>query len=503
MPSVLIGASITGPQGETYVITDFLGRGAFGEVYRATGKSAGAVIAVKLLPVGQLSHDTSRRALLNEIKAAQQINHPNVVRVLHVDEGSNPNLGPYVCMEYVSGGTLAQLLRAQGKAGTQIPLARALEMMIDVAQGLRAVNEKLIHRDIKPDNILVEGKILKISDFGISKFVDESTRLHTFKGGQHVAYMAPEGWARDKNTHKLDVYAVGLVFFEILTTRHPLLPKVKDQGSMRDWERVHLYETCPDLRGQRSDSPLQVAQLISRMTAKRPQDRPEWNEVLKILSDPAIEPVASRHPAIVEAIASALAKHQEREKQSLESARKASEAETQRLLYSHSCMALLERLRPAVEQFNRDFQLDKIKDVAEHGITYYRLPAAKTIQVYFFAPSRTQIKIRGGVVIGGGWIGLTGITAGRSANLVLLRESDDDLYGSWIICEVKLMALTNPQKIIGQFGITAQTVEPFGFNESFFYDQIRYAQGGLHVFTYHLIDSVEDYFAGLIAEGCK
>ncbi|MFL6307436.1 MAG: serine/threonine protein kinase [Candidatus Sulfotelmatobacter sp.] len=506
MPSVLIGATIIGPQNETYVITDFLGRGAFGEVYRANGESTGTVIAVKLLPVGQLSDDTSRRALLNEIKAAQQINHPNVVRVLHVDEGSNPNWGPYVCMEYVSGGTLAQLLRAQGKAGTQMPLARALEMMIDIAQGVRAVNEKLIHRDIKPDNILIEDKILKISDFGISKFVDESTRLHTFKGGQHVAYMAPEGWAGDTNTHKLDVYAVGVVFFEILTTKHPLMSKVKDQGSMRDWEKVHLYEACPDVTGQRSDSPPQVAQLISRMTAKRPQDRPEWTQVLTILSDPAIEPVATRHPAITQAVASALAKHQEQEKQSLESARKASEAETQRLLYSHSCKALLQRLRPAVDQFNRDFQFGKIEEVAEHGITFYRLPTAKRIQVFFFAPSRTEmteIKIRGGVVMGGGWIGLTGLVAGRSANLLLLRESNDDLYGNWIVCEVKLMALTNPQKIIGQFGITTETVEPFGFNESFFYDQIRYAQGGLHVFTYQFIDNAEDYFAGLIAEGCK
>jgi serine/threonine protein kinase len=384
-------------------------------------------------------------------------------------------------MEYVSGGTLAQLLRAQGKAGTQIPLTRALEMMIDIAQGVRAINEKLIHRDIKPDNILIEGKILKISDFGISKFVDESTRLHTFKGGQHVGYMAPEGWAGDKNTYKLDVYAVGVVFFEILTTKHPLLSKVKDQGSMRDWERVHLYEACPDVRGQRSDSPLQVAQLISRMTSKRPQDRPEWNEVLKILSDPAIEPVTTRHPAIAEAISAALAKHQEREKQSLESARKASEGETQRLLYSHSCKALLERLRPAVEQFNRDFQLGKIEDVAEHGITFYRLPTAKTIQVYFFAPSLTEIKIHSGVVIGGGWIGLT---AGRSANLILLRESDDDLYGNWIICEVKLMALMNPEKLIGQFGITAQTVEPFGLtshSSTTRYDMRRADSTFLHI----------------------
>jgi len=115
MPSVLIGQRITGPQNETYVITDFLGRGAFGEVYRATGESTGAVIAVKLLALGQLADDVERRALLNEIKAAQQINHPNVVRVLHVDEGSTTGLGPYVCMEYVSGGTLARLLSVQCK----------------------------------------------------------------------------------------------------------------------------------------------------------------------------------------------------------------------------------------------------------------------------------------------------------------------------------------------------------------------------------------------------
>jgi serine/threonine protein kinase len=133
MPSVVIGQRIPGPQNETYVISDFLGRGSFGEVYRANGESTGAVVAVKLLPLGQLSDDTQRRALLNEIKAAQQISHPNVVRVLYVDERSNPGLGPYVCMEYVSGGTLATLLRAQEKTKVQIPLARAIEMPIRIS----------------------------------------------------------------------------------------------------------------------------------------------------------------------------------------------------------------------------------------------------------------------------------------------------------------------------------------------------------------------------------
>ncbi len=500
MPSVRIGQQITGPQNEAYIVSDFLGRGAFGEVYRANGESTGSVIAVKPLPLGQLSDGAGRVALLNEIKAAQQINHPNVVRVLHVDEGSIAELGPYACMEYVSGGTLASVLSVQKQANAQIALGRAIEMMLDIAQGTRAINEKLIHRDIKPDNILIEGRTLKIGDFGISKFIDESTRLHTFKGGQHVAYMAPEGWASEKNTFKLDIYAVGLVFSEILTLEHPLLPKVKDPTNILHWEKAHLYEACPDVRRQRPELPMSLAQLLSRMVAKRPQDRPGWDEILKILSDPAIEPPANRHVAITEAVASAVARRQEEERRQLESARKAKEAETQRLLYSHSCKALLERLLPPVEQFNREFQLGRIEIREEYGVTYYRLPTGNSIQVSFFAPGLTGIQIRGGVVAGGGWIGLR---QGRSANLVLLRESNDDLYGRWVVCEVKLMGLADPRKIIGRFGITAETVQPFGFGESFFYDQIRYAQGGVHVFTYDFIGNVEDYFAALIAEGCK
>jgi hypothetical protein len=120
--------------------------------------------------------------------------------------------------------------------------------------------------------------------------------------------------------------------------------------------------------------------------------------------------------------------------------------------------------------------------------------------VTFFAPQKTGIKVRGGLVIGGGWIGLHN---GRSANLVLLKQGDDDLYGNWVVCEICLMALVDPRKIIGRFGIDEKTVQPFGFKDAYFYEQIAYAQGGVHVFTYSFIDHVEDYFTTLIAEGCK
>jgi serine/threonine protein kinase len=498
MPSIALGTTLAGPNGETFKTTDFLGEGAFGEVYRAVGEKTGTVVAVKLLPVGKLAVPESEGALLNEVKAAQQVRHPNVVEILHANEGSSSQIGPYVVMEYVSGGTLAKLLRVQTQSGTQIPIPRAIEMMIDIAQGARAINEKVIHRDIKPDNILIEGNVLKIGDFGISKFVDESTRLQTFKGGQHIAYMAPEGWQNQANTFKLDVYSLGLVFYQIVTLKHPLLDKVKDPSSFLDWQNAHLYQQCPDVRTIRADVPLSISQLLSRMVAKRPDDRPLWDEALRILSQP--EAVATlKRPAVSAAVQAALARQQKQQQEELKSMALQRERENEVELYRYSCDKLLQDLQPIVEEFNHQFQHGQITIARELGSTFYRIPLGRSIELTFFQPQR-GIKIRDGEVMGGGWLGLS---QGRSANLVLLKRGADDLYGSWVVCEVKLMALADPRKLIGEFGLTARTVEPFGFTASYFYDQIQYSTGMLHAFTYTFSNDVVEFFANLLHEALK
>lgn len=195
MPTARIGLELTGPQGERIRLTDYLGRGAFGEVYKATGLTSGSVTAVKLLPINELEELAARTALLNEVEQAIQVLHPNVVRVLHVDRGSSNEIGPYVVMEFVSGGTLAASLRSQRSSNVTIPLQRTREMLNDIAQGARAINERLIHRDIKPDNILIgqQGELL-LSDFGIallSRTGKTSVQGPTNTGGTPY-YMAPE-----------------------------------------------------------------------------------------------------------------------------------------------------------------------------------------------------------------------------------------------------------------------------------------------------------------------
>jgi serine/threonine protein kinase len=436
---------------------------------------------------------------MNEIRAAQQVMHPNVVQVLHVNDGDISPVGPYLFMEYVSGGTLARLLRVQAQSSVQIPLNRAIEMMTDIAQGARAINEKLIHRDIKPDNILIEGSALKIGDFGISKFVDESTRLQTFKGGQHIAYMAPEAWQNQTNTFKLDVYSVGLVFYQVLTLKHPLIDKVRDCSSFLDWQSVHLYEQCADVRTFRNEVPVSIAQLASRMVSKRSNDRPGWDEALKILSLPETRS-ATDHPSVKAAVEAVIGRRQKEEEKALKSRQQQTEREKQGALYQYSCEILLQKLQPAVEQFNRESQHGQISCDRQWAFTTYLIPSGHNIQITFFEPGMSGIKIRGGEVIGGGWIG---ISEGRSANLVLLKESADDMYGRWFACEIGIMAMVNPRKLLGRFGLTERTVVPFGFKDAYFYDQIRYATGITHAFTYNFIDDVGDLFAQLLLEACK
>jgi eukaryotic-like serine/threonine-protein kinase len=495
MPSIPIGTTFSGPDNEIFKSTDFLGQGAFGEVYRAVGETSGRVVAVKLLPLGALADADSKIALLNEINTAQQIRHPNVVQVLFVNNGTCSSIGPYAVMEFISGGNLANVLRARA----QVPLERAIEMMIDISQGAKAINARLIHRDIKPDNVLIEGSKLKIGDFGISKFVDESTRLHSFKGRQHIWYMAPESWANQANTIKIDVYSVGLVFYEILALQHPLLPHVADPTDFLDWEKAHLYQPCPDVRTSRNDVPLSIAQLLSRMVSKRPDDRPYWDEVLNVLSQPSVVSGTTKNPTITAAVEAAVARKEQEKRKELELLAQKTKRETQLDLYRYSYAALLEKLDPIVEQFNQEFQYGQITRREEVGVIFYHIPQCRSIQISVFRPPDSAVKIRNGELIGGGWIGLS---QGISANLVLFKHGADDLYGRWSICEIKISGIVHPASLIGQFGITKHTVEPFGFKAEYFYEQMQYV-GMAHVFNYFFSDDVTGFFAKLIHESCK
>ena len=500
MAGTRIGSSIVGPFGELFRLADFLGHGAFGEVYRVVGVDSGRVLAAKLLPIQEVSDPDSRTALLNEITLARQIRHPNVVQILHMSTVIESGDEPYLMMEYISHGNLASILDGQKSAEAAIPFGHAREMMLDIAQGARAINERLVHRDIKPDNILFDGLHLKISDFGISKVIDERTRTHTFKGGQHVRYMAPEGWELKTNTSKLDVYSVGLVFYEILTLTHPLLNSVADLSDWREWRKAHLYAACPDVRTLRPDVSNPIAQLLLRMTAKRANERPEWDETIALLSSSAEEePKTSR---MIGAVERAINRQQEIEKANLSEAEEAERQAREEEFYRHACNTLLERFDRLVDEFNASYQHGRITiQPGRNPARTYRLPTGGSIECDFFVKRETQIRLAGGLLVGGGYLGAERNVSG---NLALVREGDEDLYGRWVGYLIGVRATVNPTKLIGTRGLGPETVIPFGFRRADdFYAEMRHAVGVTHVFTYELREDVEGLFIDILENGLQ
>jgi serine/threonine protein kinase len=149
-----IGVQILGPAGDLLRISRYLGRGAFGEVYLAESIASLGKFAVKLLPLDEIERPEQRNALLNEARLGLKVEHENVVRIVHVNDGESSGIGPFILMEFVDGGTLATILKSYRDSNVQLPLEQASQMMLQVARGAKAINEHLIHRDIKPDNIL-------------------------------------------------------------------------------------------------------------------------------------------------------------------------------------------------------------------------------------------------------------------------------------------------------------------------------------------------------------
>jgi len=195
-----------------YRIVSLIGRGGMGEVYRADDLKLGQPVALKFLP-GSFANDPARLARFHqEVRVARQVSHPNVCRVYDIGEADGQ---AFLSMEYVDGEDLASLLRRIGR----LPADKALQVARQLCAGLAAAHDRgVLHRDLKPANVLLDGRgHVRISDFGLAVFADERREPHVIAGTP--AYMAPEQLDGRGATIRSDVYALGLILYEIFTGR--------------------------------------------------------------------------------------------------------------------------------------------------------------------------------------------------------------------------------------------------------------------------------------------
>ncbi len=244
-----------------------LGRGGMAEVWLAEQTSLKRPVALKLLR-GELIEDQNYiKRFQREAMAAAGLAHPNIVAIYAVGEEKGQH---FIAQEYIQGQTLRQVITKRG--ALDLPLA--LHMLRQTASALEAAGEKgIIHRDIKPDNIMVTKKgEVKVADFGLAQLVaGGGEALHLTQPGETMGtplYMSPEQVRGDALDQRSDIYSLGVTSYHMLAGRPPFHGETAVSVAMQ-----HLQSEPPPLSGIRDDLPKPVCDMVHRMMAKDPQQR--------------------------------------------------------------------------------------------------------------------------------------------------------------------------------------------------------------------------------------
>jgi eukaryotic-like serine/threonine-protein kinase len=243
-----------------YRVERELGHGGMATVYLAHDEELGRPVAVKLLPERLADDDSFRARFLREARLAGRLSHPNVVRVYDAGEADGR---PFIVMEYVPGTSLAESGR--------LPAACVAELGVQACAGLQHAHEAgLVHRDVKPANLLVrDDGVLKIVDFGIARAA-ESTR-HTEVGTLlgTAAYLAPEQIAGEDAAPASDIYSLGAVLYELLTGRPPYA-----FSSLAELASLQAEGLIEPVRDAEPGVPRELEAAVMHALAREPRFRP-------------------------------------------------------------------------------------------------------------------------------------------------------------------------------------------------------------------------------------
>src|ERR1035438_1855085 len=249
-----------------FEVVRLLGRGSMGEVYLGRDPKLGREVALKVITAGTVMGDEAQARFEREARAAALLNHPHIVTVYEFGEDEGLH---YLAMEYVHGEELERLIRER-----MAPKAEQLEILAQVCDGLAYAHEHgVIHRDIKTANILVNrhGKRprAKLMDFGVAQMGTSGlTQAGTWMGT--VSYMAPEYLDTGKATISSDIFALGVILYEVLTGGRK--PFIGDTTTMV-LNRILLHPPDPIFPSDVKDVSSHLLKVVERSLAKAPEDR--------------------------------------------------------------------------------------------------------------------------------------------------------------------------------------------------------------------------------------
>ncbi len=247
-----------------YEVLEVLGRGGFGIVFRAFDETLQRVVAIKVLAPHLAAGSPARKRFLREARSSAKIRHENVVQVYAVEEQPLP----YIVLEFIPGETLQQRIHRTGP----LEAVEVVQIGRQIAEGLAAAHGMgLIHRDIKPGNILIEAgphQHVKITDFGLARAADDASLTQSgFVAGTPM-FMAPEQAQGAKLDHRADLFSLGSVFYAMCSGRPPF----RANGTVAVLKRV-AEDTPRPIPEIIPETPQWLCDIITRLHAKKPEDR--------------------------------------------------------------------------------------------------------------------------------------------------------------------------------------------------------------------------------------
>ena len=262
--------TLTGKTIGKYDIVERLGKGGMAEVYKGYQKNLDRYVAIKVMHAFLITEEDFLNRFRREAQAMAKLSHPNIVGVYDFDVyGENSY---YLVMEYINGGTLKEKLDEMAANGEKMTLEETIRICTEMANALAyAHRRQMVHRDIKPANIMLDdiGKAI-LTDFGIVKLVGNQSMAYTATGALigTPSYMSPEQALGKPGDERVDIYALGVLLFQMVTGKLPFLADTPLAVVMK-----HVNEQPPLPMEFNPDVPLDLQEIILKALAKNPDDR--------------------------------------------------------------------------------------------------------------------------------------------------------------------------------------------------------------------------------------
>jgi eukaryotic-like serine/threonine-protein kinase len=246
-----------------YRLESKLGSGGMSTVYLALDEVLDRPVAIKLLHREISEEEDQLERFRREARAAARLSHPNLVGVIDAGEDDGR---PYIVFEYIEGRTLKRRIQEEGR----LPVDEAVAYAIEIGRGLTAAHaRKLVHRDVKPQNVLIDpdGRA-KVTDFGIARSLESKGLTATGRVVGTTDYVSPEQAMGEEVDERSDAYSLGVVLYEMLTGEVPFRAETQVGVAMK-----HVNEPMPDVQARRPEVSAAVAAVVDRATTKDPRDR--------------------------------------------------------------------------------------------------------------------------------------------------------------------------------------------------------------------------------------